>query len=135
LQSLFRLRLPCLVEHGWSQVDAYGMAHDAGESAGQQARAAGDIERRVRWARFCQLHDPIQRFLVANGLGLGKRNCLAGELIEDAGSVVHDLDFKFEISNFKFQIANHNSPMANHHPKITTLKPPVWPRPSNPPSI
>jgi hypothetical protein len=33
------------------------------------------------------LHNAIQRFLIANGRGSGKRRCLARELVKNAGVV------------------------------------------------
>jgi hypothetical protein len=104
LQFLLGLRFMCLIEHRRSQIDTYGVQDNTRKRARQQPRSASNIERRIFRAGFRHLDDPVQRLLIADGLRLRERNCLARELVEDAGAVVHGEDFKFEILNFKFQL-------------------------------
>ncbi len=75
------LQFAGLLEHGGRQIDAGNVVRDAGERAGQQARAACDIQNGVVGRGFGHAHDAAERVLAANRRSGGKRDGLAGELV------------------------------------------------------
>src|SRR5579864_4747825 len=80
-QPLFGLCFARLIKHRRSQIDAHCVPHHSRESTGQQPRSASHVQRCVVWTGLSQLHDPLQRLLIADGLSLGKGNSLASELL------------------------------------------------------
>src|SRR5215469_8945945 len=122
LQSLLGLRFPCLLEHRRSQIDTYRVPDNTRKRASQQPGSAGNIERRIFGAAFRHLDDPVQRFLIADCLRLRERNCLARELVEDAGAVVHERNVKRSFSEITSAgVFNWTARVPSTLPKLARL--------------
>src|SRR2546422_964940 len=70
-------------DDGGREVDAGGVAHDAGERADDQPATAGDVEHGIVRPRPAGLHEEPERLLVLDARRRGTGHGLAGELVQD----------------------------------------------------